>query len=293
MNTSPLVRVSSMTDLQRLHERAPARAKEVLAHLVNLGLQKQEEGRHGDPRAEAFSSKGSRAYMDRQAQMGYPAATPLTRGARAGGCFDRSTLLYGCVDFLDICAMAGWHFPSVVVDVGSVLEVDFDALSNFKTLLDGFSFLEYSSPKIVAAPSASPVAGVTTIALNTLAGLCGGLSIRWSAPYQLTQPAVVTISTLNIQSAFIAASLRDRGSIQVELPPGTNGGWIHLPGAYRATTAMMFGAFQLITIPAAAGTLTITNCPANTLWEARMLGAFNSWTQSFVELTLDIAKQAA
>jgi hypothetical protein len=55
---------------------------------------------------------------------------------------------------------------------------------------------------------------------------------------------------------------------------------------------MMFGAYQLVQGQAAPNVVvTIDNCPANTLWELRPIGAFNTWTQSFVELVHDIASK--
>jgi len=261
------IMVANIEELERLHTTNPGLAREIARQAVVKGLKASRRG-------------GSRLALDEKAKSDFAPGTIL--GAGGGACYDRSIERFGCTEE-EICELGPWQIPSVVMDSGIVIETDFDTLTNFRAVIDGLTFLEVTQSKDVAVVSAAPVAGTVTLLLASRR-LSAGSALRWSVPYQLTQPAVVDIVTTNFFEAFNTASPRNRTNVQVELPPGSNGGWIYLPGAYRSASGMMQGGFQLVQTDAAVAVpeVTISNVPANMLWEHRYIGAFNTWTQNFV-----------
>jgi hypothetical protein len=143
--------------------------------------------------------------------------------------------------------------------------------------------MEYTGTKSAMAIADVPIAGVTTLALTAIDRVAG-FELHWSIANQLSMPAKVTIATAGLVSAFDATSGRERTGVEVQLPAKTNGGYIYLPGAYRAASGMMQGAFQLVSVAVAGADIIISGCPADSSWEARPLGPFNTATQRFIAI---------
>lgn len=261
------IEIATMQELENLYRTNPALAKDVARRALARGLS---------------CGGSSRQALDMKQQIDYPVGRALSDGGGSG--YDRSIERFGCTEE-ELCKLGGWQIPSVVVDNGLVIETDFDTLSNFRAVIDGLTFLETTQSKDTTTVAAAPVAGVVTLTPATRR-LSAGSALRWSTAYQLTQPAVVDIDTNGFWSTFSTADSRNRSAVQVELPPGTNGGWIFLPGAYRSAAGMSQGGFQLVQtdLGVAPAEVIISNVPANMLWEHRYIGAFNTWTQAFVSI---------
>lgn len=267
------VMMAKMAELDSLYRRDPAAARSVAMRLVARGLQAES----GDAGMTVGGRPGARVYAPGDMLSQGP-VRGIGGQSAVGLCYTRN-FRQPCESFEDNCAMYNSFFESVSVDVGTVIDTDFDTVGSFDQLKWNLTYLQGTSSKDPAVVSGTPVAGA--LALPLPAGPTLGYVMKWSVAQQLSSPVIVTL--FEVGTTNISGDVIERVNLQIELPPRVNGGWIYIPGAYRAATGMSTAQQQIQVAPPGA-TINVANSSDDIVWSVRKLSAFNTWTVDYLNL---------
>lgn len=260
----------------------------VMAKMIHLENVYRENPSKGRALAMNYVGKGMAAeggtgmfVPNRPVDMGGNAPVRGVGGPGGGGnalCYSRNFRV-PCESFEENCSLYNAFFESVSLDVGTVIDTDFDSVGNFDQLKWNLQYLQGTDSKDASAVSGTPVAGALALIVPT--GPTIGYALKWSVAQQLASPVVVTLFEVGMLN--ISGTVIERTNLQIELPPRTNGGWIYVPGAYRAASGMSMAEAQ-IQVPGVGATINIANSSDDIVWSVRKLSAFNTWTIDYLNL---------